>query len=129
VRGIAYPVINFFTAADFARGYDILARGHVFAVSPVVREAIEATRALLSIPDPNYQSPIERVFPAGYMGKDGILPGSELSFGRVVNDAGVVSVNGSHYIITFLSAGESESVALDVLKSVIDQIGVYEAGD
>jgi len=127
VRGIAYPVINFFTADDLARGYDILTRGDVFAVSPTMRDAIQATRTILTIPAPDYRSPIERVYPAGYMGKDGILPGDDITVGRVVNDAGVITVNGNHYIISFLSARESESVALDVLRQVINQISLYEA--
>jgi hypothetical protein len=128
IRGIAYPIINFFTAGDLARGYDILARGHIFAVDPAVRDAILATRMLLSISDPNYRSPIERVYPGGYLGKDGILPTGDIAAGRVVNDGGIVNVNGNQYIIGFLSAGESESVALDVLREVVNQINLYEAG-
>jgi len=128
VRGISYPVINYFTADDLARGYDILTRGDVFTVSPTMRDAILATRTLLSISDPNYRSPLERVFPGGYMGKDGILPSGDIAVGRVVNDAGVITVNSNRYIISFLSARESESVALDVLGQVINQINVYESG-
>lgn len=128
VRGQSYPVINAFTAADLARGYDILTRGDAFAVSPTMRDAIQATRAILSISAPDYQSPIERVSPTGYMGKDGVLPAGDIEVGRVVDDAGVVTVNGSRYIISFMSAGESESVSLSVLAEVINQINVYEAG-
>ena len=128
VRGQSYPVINAFTAADLGRGYDILTRGDVFTLSPTMRDAIQATRAILSISAPDYQSPIERVFPAGYMGKDGVLPAGDIEVGRVVDDAGVVTVNGNHYLISFMSAGESESVSLSVLAEIINQINVYEAG-
>jgi hypothetical protein len=128
VRGQSYPVINAFTAADLGRGYDVLTRGDVFTVSPIMRDAIQATRAILSISAPDYQSPIERVFPAGYMGKDGVLPAGDVEAGRVVDDAGVITVKGNHYLISFMSAGESESVSLSVLAEIINQINVYEAG-
>ena len=36
---------------------------------------------------PDYQSPIERVFPAGYMGKDGVLPAGDVEAGRFRADA------------------------------------------
>ncbi|MBZ0297067.1 MAG: hypothetical protein K8L99_31190, partial [Anaerolineae bacterium] len=128
VRGQSYPVINAFTAADLGRGYDILTRGDTFSVSPTMRDAIRASRAILSITAPDYQSPIERVFPAGYMGKDGVLPAGDIEVGRVVDDAGVVTVNGNYYLISFMSAGESESVAINVLTEIINQINIYEAG-
>lgn len=128
VRGQSYPVINAFTAADLGRGYDVLTRGDAFTMSPTMRDAIQATRAILSISAPDYQSPIERVFPAGYMGKDGVLPAGDVEAGRVVDDAGVVTVNGNYYLISFMSAGESESVSLSVLAEIINQINVYEAG-
>jgi hypothetical protein len=128
IKGQGYSVINVFTAADLGRGYDVLARGDVFTTSAAMREAIQATRAILSIPAPEYQSPIERAYPAGYMGKDGVLPGEDSEVGRVIDDAGVISVNGNSYLIAFMSAGESESVVLDVLRQVVSQIGVYEAG-
>jgi hypothetical protein len=127
VRGITYPVINTFTAADLARGYDVLARGDRFTVSDRMREAIQATRAILSIPADDYVSPIERVSPGGYIGKDGILPTGDIEVGRVVDDAGMVIINGNFYLISFMSAGESESVALTVLGEVMNQINVYEA--
>jgi hypothetical protein len=126
-RGQSYPVINAITANDLGRGYDILTRGDTFTVSPTIRDAIQATRALLSIPASDYRSPIERVYPAGYMGKDGVLPTGDIAVGRVLDDAGVIRFNNSSYMISFLSAGESESVVLDVLGQVIQQVGVYES--
>lgn len=128
VDGQAFSVDNIFTAADLGHGYDFLARGEHFTPSPVLREAIRMTKTLLSIPAPEYQSPIERVYAGGYMGKDGILPGRDVATGRVVNDAGVLSVGSSAYLIAFMSAGESESTAIVVLREVVGQIEVYEAG-
>jgi hypothetical protein len=123
-----YRVDNVFTPADLARGYDILGRGEAFSHWPKMTEAIQAARALLSIPAPNYQSPIERVWPGGYMGKDGILPTAAVSTGYVVVDGGIIQVNDRSYIVAFMSAGESESTAIDVLREVVGQIEVYEEG-
>jgi hypothetical protein len=127
VDGQGYPVANAFTAADLGRGYDFLVRGEHFTQSPVLRDAIQMTKRLLSIPAENYQSPIERVYVQGYMGKDGILPARDVATGRVVNDAGAIWIHESAYIIAFMSAGESESTAISVLREVVGQIERYEA--
>lgn len=129
-NGLGYGIDNAFTAADLARGYDFLTRGEVFTRSPGLKAAIQATRALLSIRAQEYRSPIERAYPDGhYVGKDGILPSADTPIGRVVNDAGVI-VTGDHaYLIAFMSAGESESTALEVLKEIIRQMVSYEQGD
>jgi hypothetical protein len=128
VDGQAYLVDNVFTAADLGRGYDFLMRGEYFTRSPVVRDAIHMTKTLLSIPAADYQSPIERVYSPGYTGKDGILPARDVATGRVVNDAGLIYMNERAYILAFLSAGESESTAISVLREVVGQMAVYEAG-
>jgi hypothetical protein len=129
-NGQAYAVDNVFTAADLAHGYDVLTRGPVFARTERLHDALVASDALLTIRAPDYQSPIEYVFQNGYMGKDGILPDTDLpiGLGRVVNDAGVLSVGDAHYIVAFMSAGESESVVRNMLQTVVDQIRVYETG-
>jgi hypothetical protein len=126
VDGQLYQVDNAFTAADLARGYDFLTRGEYFTHITELRDAIQATRTLLSISAADYQSPIERVYPSGYMGKDGILPGRDIAVGRVVNDAGVISIEDRSYILAFMSAGESESTVIDILREVVNQISVYE---
>ncbi len=126
--GQPYPVDNVFTAADLGRGYDFLWRGDYFTRSPVLRDAIRATRDLLSIPASGYQSPIERVYPDGYVGKDGILPASDVAVGRVVDDAGILRSNENSYLVAFMSAGESESTAITVLREVVNQMAVYDAG-
>jgi hypothetical protein len=128
IRGISYTVDNVFSPADLARVYDILARGAAFARSEQMRRAILATRELLSISSPDYRSPIERVWPSGYLGKDGILPSDTYAFGRVVDDAGLIQVGDSTYLVSFMCAGQSESTALYILGEVVKQIGVYEAG-
>jgi hypothetical protein len=128
IRDQVYNVDNVFTAEDLARGYDLLARGEAFSRSDRMRQAIDQTRRLLSIRAPDYQSPIERVYKAGYMGKDGVLPASDVATGRVIADAGVVSTDEAQYIIAFMAAGESESTAVWVLSEVIGQIQAYENG-
>lgn len=127
VRGIDYSVDNVFTVADLARGYDFITRGEFFTQSSEFREAVRATKVLLSIPaGETYRSPIERVYPGGYMGKDGILPSTDVAVGRVVDDAGAIYVGDNTYIIAFMSAGDSESTAINVLRAVIQQIDIYE---
>jgi hypothetical protein len=127
VRGIDYQVDNVFTAADLARGYDFLTRGEFFTQSSEFREAVRATKALLSIPAGEaYRSPIERVYPPGYMGKDGVLPAADVAVGRVIDDAGALKAGDDTYLIAFMSAGDSESTAVNVLRAVVQQIDVYE---
>jgi hypothetical protein len=128
VHGQVFHVDNVFTAADLARGYDYITRGGYFTSSEEVREVLRLTQEVLSIPSTStgYVSPIERVFPPGYIGKDGILPASDIQTGRVIDDAGALRVGDHTYIVAFMSAGESESVALDVLREIVGQIGVYE---
>ena len=128
VHGQLFQVDNVFTAADLARGHDYITRGGYFTSSTEVREVLRLTQELLSIPSTStgYVSPIERVFPPGYTGKDGILPASDIQTGRVIADAGALHVGEHTYLVAFMSAGESESVALDVLREVVGQIGVYE---
>jgi hypothetical protein len=128
VRGNLFPVDNVFTAADLARGHDFITRGEYFTPHDQLRRVIQRTKEMLSIPSATtgYESPIERVFPPGYTGKDGILPAADIATGRVVNDAGALRVGGNTYIIAFMSAGESESTVLVVLNEVIGQIDVYQ---
>ena len=129
-KGEFYLVDNLFTVADLAHGYDVLQRGQSFARWDTMHDAILATVSLLSIPATDYQSPLEYVFPNGYMGKDGILPETDLpsGLGRVIDDAGVVTVGDAHYIIAYMSMGESESLVRDVLGDIAKMIEVYERG-
>lgn len=127
LRDQTHQVDNAFTAADLARGYDFLLRGQHFTRSAELRAAMQAAWALLSIPAREYRSPIERVFPDGYTGKDGILPSADISTGRVVNDAGALAIGDRHYLIAFMSAGESESTALYVLQEVVAQAASHAA--
>src|SRR5690606_30012063 len=125
-----FQVDNVFSAADLSRAHDFITRGEFFTQSARFRAAARATKDLLSIPaDNGYQSPIERVFPEGYTGKDGILPSNNLEIGRVVNDAGALQVNDHTYIIVLMAAGESESLVLDVLREVRSQMNLYEEAD
>jgi hypothetical protein len=125
--GEIYSIDNVFTAAALARGYDVLLRGQAFARWEQMQRAVTATYDLLAIPAANYQAPIERVFPQGYTGKDGVLPVTDLPVGRVMNDAGVVSYEGRRYIIAYLSMGEGDLAAYDALEIVRQQIEVYQA--
>lgn len=122
-----YQVDNVFNAVDISRSYDFMVRGEHFSQRERFKQAVRATKDLLSIPSDNgYRSPIERVYPEGYMGKDGILPSADLDIGRVVNDAGAITIGNHTYLIVFMSAGESESTAITVLGEVINQMNIYE---
>jgi len=127
LNGEAYRVDNVFSAEALARGWDVLTRGVAFAKWDTLRIALEQANALLSIPAGAYQSPIERVFPAGYTGKDGVLPVDELEVGRVINDAGVLTIGTRRYIVAFMSMSEGELTIIDTLKVVVDQLQVYDA--
>lgn len=131
VRGILSRVDNVTTAADLVRGWRCILTStpaDVYTDYPQFPAACSATRDLLSIRADDYQAPVERVYPeGGYTGKDGILPSDTLpDVGRVVNDAGIIYSPHGAYLLGFLSAGESEVVAIDVLRLVVEQIGVYE---
>lgn len=129
VRGNVYPIDNVFTAEDLARGHDFITRGEFFSQSSTVREALQLSKTLLSIPShlaTSYYSPLERVYAPGYTGKDGILPASDIATGRVVNDAGALQTERYTYIVSFMSAGESESVVLNVLAEVMRQMTFFE---
>lgn len=125
-HGTRYRMDNLFTAADLANGYAMLLDPARFTDYDQADEAIAQTLALLSIPAANYQSPIERVFPGGYTGKDGVLRADESAIGRVINDAGIVQVGGATYILSFMCAGEGEWVGLEVLRQIAQAIDEYE---
>lgn len=122
----AHFVDNVMTPADLVRGHDVITRGEYFAQEAGFRAALQATKALLAIPSTvGYRSPVERVYPDGYTGKDGILPASDVPTGRVIADAGALQA-GYTYLLAFISAGESESLAIDILRQITEQIAVYE---
>jgi hypothetical protein len=125
VRGSEYQVDNVFTASDLARGYDFMLRGQHFTHSEAFRQAARAATILLSIPA--NVSPIERAYPPGYTGKDGVLPADMIATGRVINDAGVLRSGGNAFIVAFMSAGEGDVAALNTLAEVVRQIEVYNA--
>jgi hypothetical protein len=127
-NGEFFQADNLFTAVDLARGYEVYARGEHFAQWDRMREAIAASRALLAIRAPGYQSPIEFVRPEGYIGKDGVLPADDLPVGRVLADAGIITVDGAQYILALMAAGESEITVRQVLEEVMITIQVYERG-
>jgi hypothetical protein len=122
-----FLIDNVCTPAELADGYRFLARtDNDLNDNPNFQAILNAARQLLSISAPDYQSPIERTFPNGYTGKDGILPSDQLPVGRVVADAGLIAVADGVYIISFMSAGESESTVLEVLRIIAAEIETYQ---
>lgn len=130
-----HPIDNLTSAADLAYGYTFLAQAAAgtLAYDPLnplydrdhAQLAAIATLNLLSIEAEDYQSPIER---AGfvYTGKDGILPLGDVSVGNVVNDAGIVKIGKSRYVLAYMSASQSEYLAIETLKAVGDLLKTFE---
>jgi hypothetical protein len=122
-----FLIDNVCRPAELADGYALLARtDNDLIAHPYFQEVLTATRELLSISAEGYQSPIERAFPNGYMGKDGILPSDQLPVGRVIADAGIITVDDGYYIVSFMAAGESESTVLEILRLISDEIQMYQ---
>ncbi|MCU0512076.1 MAG: L,D-transpeptidase [Anaerolineae bacterium] len=128
VREQSEFVGNVSSATDLAIGWQFIATAENDPrwQEDQFRRAIEATRQLLSIPSARYRSPIERVLFGGYTGKDGTLQVGDLDVGRVINDAGLVRVLDGQYIVSFMSAGESEESTDPALSEVIDSIRTYQ---
>lgn len=105
---------NLTTAADLADGY-------AFLLNPpdaTYQQAAARTLELCAIPAAAFPSPIERAFEDAYIGKDGVLPADRSIIGRVINDAGIITVGDSTYILSFLCAGEGEWVGINILREV-----------
>jgi hypothetical protein len=123
VHGIRYEMDNLFTVTDLADGYAYLLNNqfdHTYG------EPIRTTLNLCSIEIPAYPSPIERSFGRSYTGKDGVLPAEPDGLGRVLNDAGIIQIGQSTYILSFLCAGEGEYTGLEVLRQIAVALEEYE---
>jgi len=119
-----YLMDNLSTAADLADGYAFL----LHPPDAVYQQAANITLGLCSISAPEFPAPIERAFERDYTGKDGVLPADRSVIGRVINDAGVITVGQSTYIIGYLCAGEGEWVGMNVLREIARILEDYEAG-
>lgn len=126
VGGECFLMDNLFTPADLADGYARLLAEDPFPDVDRAATAIAVVRALFSIPAEGYESPIERAFGLGYMGKDGVLPASDSAVGRVINDAGFVQLAGGGYVIAFMCVA-GEFVARQVLGEIAAHLVAYDA--
>ncbi len=120
------PVFNTFSAADLATGYDFIARGERFSPGPGIGAALQRTRELLAIPEKGVNSPIERVYRPGYIGKQGSIPPQDIPTGYVFNDAGLIRIGDLQYILAFMSVSEFESRALAALRAIVGQAILLE---
>jgi hypothetical protein len=135
IGAVQHSIDNLTSAADLAYGYTFLAQAAAgtLAYDPMkplydrahAQIAAQATLDLLSISADNYQSPLER---AGfvYIGKDGILPLGDVSVGNVVNDAGIVQIGASRYVVAYMSASQSEYLAIETLKALGERLRQFE---
>lgn len=131
--GDRVSVNNVTTAHDILTGFLFLANAEnnpLWQSDPDFRAAIRATRRLLSIPATGYPSPIEPLLlKTYYYGKDGTLRSEDLPAlgGRVLNDAVVIPVmDGGSYVISLMSARESETTVWPVFRAVVDTVTWYE---
>lgn len=125
-RGERVQMDNLYTAAEFADFYARLLRPSPFPDYPAAAEAVARTLSLLSIPAESYESPFERAFPNGYTGKDGVLPVADSAVGRVINDAGILSIRNGTYVFAFMSAGESDVVSIRLLREIAALLEAFE---
>lgn len=126
IYGQVFRMDNLMTAAELAEGYAILLQPDPFPDEAQSRAAIAATLDLFAIPAEAYASPIERAFGTNYIGKDGVLPAADSAIGRVINDAGIIEVNGVTYVIAYMCAGEGEFVAINVLAEIASLLYEYQ---
>ena len=80
---------------------------------------------LFAIPAEGYESPIERAWGA-YIGKDGVIPAADSPVGRVTNDAGIVVVGETPYVIAAMSAS-GEYRFVESLRDILQAVEVFEA--
>ncbi len=126
-RGAAVPMDNLFTTTEFADFYARLLQPDPFPDYPDSQAAVAATLELLSIPAESYESPFERTFGVPYTGKDGVLPASDSAIGRVINDAGILPINGTNYVCSFMCAGEGEFLGLNILREIAALLEDFES--
>jgi len=123
--GVRHEMDNLYTPNNLAEFYlRLLQRGRFDAVHPQAQEAVDTTRWLLSLQADEYQSFIERVW-GEYIGKDGVIPAEDSPVGRVTNDAGIVQVGSSTYIISAMYT-DGEFRFLELLRGVFDALREYE---
>ena len=120
------PIFNVFTANDLANGYDFLTRGDRYRSGQSVEIALERARALLGRSERGLQSPIERAYSPGYIGKHGAIRPNDIPTGYVFNDAGLVRIGNLHFIVSFMSVAEFEADAMAALREIFLQAVLLE---
>lgn len=123
IRDDRYLMDNLFTASDLADGYAFL----LHPTDEQYDEAAALTLDLCAIPAPDFPAPIERSFDRAYIGKDGVLPADGSTIGRVINDAGIITIGESTYLIGYLCAGEGEWVGINILREIAALLEDFEA--
>lgn len=125
--GRQHRMDNIVTAAELANFYALLLHPNPFPATETVLlpDVITATLDLLAIPAPEYEAPLERTTVESYIGKDGVIPAEDSSVGRVINDAGIITVGGQTFVLAYLCAGEGEATAISVLRQVVTLLEQY----
>jgi hypothetical protein len=122
--------LNFSTAAEIATIFRVLATAEAnprWESDPHFRASILASRALLGIPALDYLSSLEKAITYGdHYSKDGTLRPIDIGT-NVRNDAGVWPMqDGGAYLISFMSARESDDSVAAALAVVAEAIRMYD---
>ena len=122
--------LNFSTASEIATVFRLLATGEThprWESDPHFRASILASRSLLAIPAIDYLSSLEKAITySDHYSKDGTLRPVDIGT-NVRNDAGVWPMqDGGAYLISFMSARETDDSVALVLAQVAEAIRMYE---
>jgi len=127
---ITGKAVNFSTPVELAEVFRFMAKAEDdprWESDPHFRAALEATRELLSITAVEYISPLERVIAyTHHYSKDGSLRPIDIGT-YVLNDSGIwVMPDKGSYLISFMSAQETEVAVADALSQVAEAMRVYQ---
>lgn len=125
-RGAAHAVGNVFQPRHLADFWSYLLTLRPLYGWRQAEEAVAQTLELFSIPATGYQSPIERAW-GNYIGKDGVLPAGDTPLNvRVVNDAGIILVGQTPYVVSAMSLN-GEYRFIQTLERVLAHVVAYES--
>ncbi len=122
--------VNFLTTEDIIKGLSFLATAESkddWEKDEQFQAAIKATRALASLPSPEYQSVLDRVAPFsnGY-GKDGILRPSDIGISVFTEGCVYPQSDGGSLVVAYMAKRQTEPTLRLVLKQVLDDISRFE---
>ncbi|MFW5692244.1 MAG: hypothetical protein ACOCX3_02710 [Chloroflexota bacterium] len=121
---VGYEMDNVFFPADLAEFWSLMLRPDPVPGEPQAADAVTRTLELFAIAAEGYRTPIERAR-GSYIGKDGVIPEADSPVGRVTNDAGIVYINDTPYVISAMFTG-SEFRFVRLLRNILAEIELFE---